>query len=437
MASSGVGGSKGAGESQNPNMEDLFRKLNLTEEEGAVMGFSDDEEEETLAPLEQALVGKILASSPVHISTVRSAMKAAWGNPIGLKLRSIRGKGDNLFVAEFGSARDVDRVMQGTPWMVGKYAVLLQEYNEKLTASKLVFDRMELWAQIVDLPLGWMNRARGSRAMGMLGHVLKMDVDDDGKASDAFLRARVAVEVDKPIRRGILLRINKNEDPRWFRVQYERLPYICFSCGKMDHSDLECLTPAERDENGKLSYDVQLRAPEERRRRQSFANAAAESIGSGTSTGSRPPRQHNRSGGRGSMLGSRHSNSFVDESDDPEVQSPLKPTGGADIFVAEGGSAASRRLDLQDDRDGVRLQPRKRKAKVNTQVAHTPDLNVPIGGSNALVPTSLVNSRVSQLDIGGENSGSSMIETLKKQKKGTNNNAGSAAAAQGSPRRAQ
>lgn len=41
--------------------------------------------------------------------------------------------------------------------------------------------------------------------MSLLGNVIKMDVDGDGKASGAYLRARVAVEIDKPLRRGVLL----------------------------------------------------------------------------------------------------------------------------------------------------------------------------------------------------------------------------------------
>jgi hypothetical protein len=93
-------------------------------------------------------------------------MKPAWGNPVGLKIRAIGEKNDNMFVAEFGSNRDLDRVLQGSPWMVGKYAVLLQEYDERLTVQEIVFDRMEIWVRILNLPLGWMNRTKGSRAMG-------------------------------------------------------------------------------------------------------------------------------------------------------------------------------------------------------------------------------------------------------------------------------
>ncbi|XP_012701525.1 uncharacterized protein LOC101786648 [Setaria italica] len=432
----GSGGSGGKGNTLNPNVTDLLQKLKLTEEEDAVLDFSDAEEEETLAPVEFALYGKILSPVPVHVSTVRSAMKPAWGNPVGLKLRAIGEKKDNLFVAEFGSQRDMERILAGAPWMVGKYSILLQEYDGKLTATDVKFERVELWARLLNLPIGWMNRARGSRAMDMIGKVIQMDVDRDGKASGAFLRARVAIQIDKPVRRGIRLRVNKNEEPRWFQIQYERLPYICFHCGFMGHSDLECETPAERGEDGKLPYDVNLRAPEEKKKKlQSFAAAAAASYGSGSSSGFKQTSS-NRSGARGSRHAnsSRHSESQVGDSEELEIESPIKHTEqGAHADT----SGVSRNLFQAMDED-QRLAPRKRKSKPSSRGVHTPDLNIPIeGGSNAIVPIGLVNSRVSQLDGAGDSSGNSMIEQLKKQKRGEPNDARSAAAASGSPRRAQ
>lgn len=186
------------------------------------------------------------------------------------------------------------RALAGTPWMVGKHAVILKVYDEKkLSASEIIFDRMELWVRMLNLPLGWTNQHRGLRAMNLIGQVVKMDVDEDGKASGAFLRARVSIELDKLLRRGVLLRMSRNEEAKWFQAQYEKLLFYCFVCGLLGHSEVECPQPVVRDEQGCLPYDVQLRAPEERRI-QSFAGATAESFGSGSSSVSRPPRpRHN------------------------------------------------------------------------------------------------------------------------------------------------
>jgi hypothetical protein len=46
-------------------------------------------------------------------------MKLAWGNPSGLKIRSIDMKGDNLFVAEFDYKQDMERALLVSPLTLG------------------------------------------------------------------------------------------------------------------------------------------------------------------------------------------------------------------------------------------------------------------------------------------------------------------------------
>lgn len=74
-----------------------------------------------------------------------------------------------------------------------------------------------------------------------------MDVDKDEKASGPFLRARVSIDLKKLVKRGVLLRLTLNGEPEWFHAQYEKLPFMCFSCGFIGHSELDCSNPAPRD----------------------------------------------------------------------------------------------------------------------------------------------------------------------------------------------
>jgi hypothetical protein len=53
--------------------------LNLTEVEEAILEFSDDEGETEPPPVEWEVVGKVLSLSTVHVNTICSAMKPAWG----------------------------------------------------------------------------------------------------------------------------------------------------------------------------------------------------------------------------------------------------------------------------------------------------------------------------------------------------------------------
>lgn len=121
--------------------------------------------------------------------------------------------------------------MGGSPWLIGKHALILQHYDERLRPSEIRFDKMDIWVWILNLPLGWMNRHQGERAMGLIGKVKKIDVDKDGKASGPYLRARVTIDVTKALRRGVLRKTKKEGHPEWFDLQYEKLPFYCLSCG--------------------------------------------------------------------------------------------------------------------------------------------------------------------------------------------------------------
>lgn len=282
---------------------------------------------------------------------------------------------------------------------------------------------MEMWVRILNLPFGWMNERRGVRAAGLIGEVVRMDVDGDGEASVAFLRARVLVEVDKPLRRGILLKPDKTSKPEWFQIQYEKLPFYCFSCGRMGHTEMECPTPAPRNAQGKLPYDLRLRAPEEKRRKlQSFSQAAADffdsSMGTKKTTSSRSnsdKRSSNEARGKGVA--------------DEDVTSPLKENGKQ----ASSGGLDPKNLFNDIDMRGDNFSQRKRKPADNS--GGTPDLNLP-ASELALVPSGFVTDRLAQLGSSSGRVGED-TEVQKKQKINSSNRARSVAVAGSDPRRAQ
>jgi hypothetical protein len=102
----------------------MLKNLNLTEEEGEFASFSDDEDDVEGAAIEWAPVGKVISPSTLNKSTILGALKPAWGNPYGLKLRPIGEKTGNLFVAELGCKEDRDRILCACDNTPGKYRTI-------------------------------------------------------------------------------------------------------------------------------------------------------------------------------------------------------------------------------------------------------------------------------------------------------------------------
>ncbi|KAM0896212.1 hypothetical protein ACQ4PT_023338 [Festuca glaucescens] len=257
------GGRVSSSSKSSEKVEQMMARLRLTAVESTAVVIDDREDLDLVDP-DRAFVGKVLAPNKLHVQTISSALRPAWGNPKGL---TFNPSGDNHFVAEFGSKADRDRVMEGSPWTVGRHAVLMKKYDTEVQPQMVVFDRFAIWARILALPNRLMNSTHGLEIAKPIGLVRRVECDDLGRCWGTFMRLRVEVKVDEPLVRIVTVFSSKLQASECFAVQYEKLPIYCFSCGLLGHSTLVCSTPAERDENDDLSYSAKkLMAPEEHKK---------------------------------------------------------------------------------------------------------------------------------------------------------------------------
>ena len=240
-----------------------MKNLKLTAAEADRLVDDDDEGEEKQF---WALAGKILVPEPkvFTINTISDALRPVWGNPKGLFFRD---GGNNLFIAELSSERDRDRIWERSPWTVSKFAVVLENFNQWSRPSELHFDKLLIWIRVLDLPYNKLNPEWGEKIAKRVGDFVKLDKNKDGLISAQYIRARVFIKVNEPIMRWVGLDSKRLEKTFWYSIQYEFLPYFCFSCGLLGHSDAFCPTPSERDEEGNLPWGSSLRAPNDKKKK--------------------------------------------------------------------------------------------------------------------------------------------------------------------------
>ncbi|XVF05791.1 hypothetical protein REPUB_Repub05bG0203000 [Reevesia pubescens] len=71
--------------------------------------------------------------------------------------------------------------------------------------------------------------------------VLEVDAGGDHYAWGKFLRVCVLLTVTTPLCRGVRLRLSDGHTIL-VMIRYERLPILCFVCGRLDHHESECET---------------------------------------------------------------------------------------------------------------------------------------------------------------------------------------------------
>jgi hypothetical protein len=200
MDASGRGGEKGKGvvspRMARAKLEEQLGKLDISDAEATPLVIDDREEESMKKWL---LAGKVLHCKVFHIQTIVSALRPAWGNPKGLMFRSV---GANMFVAEFATQRDRERVWNGSPWHVNKNAVILSEFEECMKPSELKFDRLSLWARVINLPFNLRDKKWWLPIAQQIDkHAKEVHFDHVG----GFLRARVTMDVASPLRQWVLI----------------------------------------------------------------------------------------------------------------------------------------------------------------------------------------------------------------------------------------
>jgi hypothetical protein len=107
-----------------------------------------------------------------------------------------------------------------------------------------------------------------------LGKYLEADLEAEGKSKYDVLRVRVEIPIDRRMRQSITTHVKGKEenDTSTFLLRYERVPYLCFWCGFIEHDDTDC----EKRRIGipSLDYDARLRCSPVRKfeRRQAYGH---------------------------------------------------------------------------------------------------------------------------------------------------------------------
>ncbi|KAL5769877.1 hypothetical protein ACOSP7_014031 [Xanthoceras sorbifolium] len=148
------------------------------------------------------------------------------------------------------------------PWHFDKNLIVLEKPVGPGAISQLKFKFSEFWIHMYNIPLACMNCKVARLIAEELGTIVEFPIDSKdlwGK----FLRIKVSIDITKPLKRGIRMRLANFDTMITVLIKYERLPDFCYGCGLIGHSVRECHSSEVRKsimEGVEPKFEMWLRA---------------------------------------------------------------------------------------------------------------------------------------------------------------------------------
>ncbi|XP_056688554.1 uncharacterized protein [Spinacia oleracea] len=232
----------------------ICSKLSIEDVGGDIIdlgAITADEEDEKLTLM---LVGRLLTERSYNVEDFKRTMMSVWSPAHGMVIRVLS---PNLYAFQFFHWRDKERVLEGRPWCFDNMLILLKEMDGDEQPEKVTITHSPFWVRVKNLPFNCRSDAYVRALAGGMGEVIKLEEDSLGVGR--YRRVKIMLNTRLPLKQEQRIKDKKGREVKVEYV-YERLPYFCFACGVMGHSERECHAVLEEDKKKKLGWGPGLKA---------------------------------------------------------------------------------------------------------------------------------------------------------------------------------
>ena len=212
------------------SMEELtkhWRHLSLSEREGPGVCLKPEQ-----AAPDCFLAAKFLTKRAFNFEAIANTFQPLWRSRNGFKIENL---GDHTALFAFDNKLDVDKILSSEPWSFDKHLMALQRYDKDMTIHSMKFNMVNFWVQVHDIPIRFKTREVAEQICSSIGSIIHPPGVSD-EIGGGFIRVRVSIDISQPLCRGRLITLDDGKE-HWVAFKYERLPNLCYWCGRLTHDD--------------------------------------------------------------------------------------------------------------------------------------------------------------------------------------------------------
>uniref|UniRef100_A0A803PF19 Reverse transcriptase domain-containing protein n=1 Tax=Cannabis sativa TaxID=3483 RepID=A0A803PF19_CANSA len=182
------------------------------------------------------LVGRFLTERTLDFMAMQHKMASLWRPGRGLFVKELE---ENLYLFQFYHPIDIDRVVEGSPWTFDRVPLVFSRLKEGEIPRSVMPNKLDFWIQLHGMSTGFMSAKVVKDIGNYVGTFVEADKNNFMGIWRDYLRVRVAVRVDLPLKRRMKLE-KKGGEMCYANFKYEDLPTFCFICGILGHSEKFC-----------------------------------------------------------------------------------------------------------------------------------------------------------------------------------------------------
>jgi hypothetical protein len=178
----------------------------------------------------------VVVNKPIFLATLEERLGPMWDPKHKMTLIPMD---NNKFMVQLYQKGDLTRILDGSPWLLDNNMVILKKVAVGEDPLMMPMNTTEIWAQVHQLPFGFMDAKVGALVGSHIGRMVKYDEENNYGPWRRFMRVRVEIALEEPLQKSLVIEREEGEDIKLV-FKYEKLGKFCFVCGAIGHTENFC-----------------------------------------------------------------------------------------------------------------------------------------------------------------------------------------------------